>query len=115
VKENISKVDVLIVSLHWGAEYQKEPNTHQRQLARQAVDAGAKIVLGHHPHVTQPVESYGSGLIFYSLGNFVFDQPWSTETKKGQMTKIIFEGKDIKSYELIPIYIHDFCQPQLSQ
>jgi len=115
VKENISKGDVLIVSLHWGAEYQKEPNTHQRQLARQAVDAGAKIVLGHHPHVTQPVESYGSGLIFYSLGNFVFDQPWSTETKKGQMTKIIFEGKDIKSYELIPIYIHDFCQPQLSQ
>lgn len=115
VKENISKVDVLIVSLHWGAEYQKEPNAQQKKLAHEIIDAGAKIIIGHHPHVTQPVESYRSGLIFYSLGNFVFDQPWSEATKQGQITKIIFEGKDVKSYELTPIYIRDFCQPQLSQ
>lgn len=115
VKENISKVNILIVSLHWGTEYQKEPSLQQRKLARELVDAGVKIIIGHHPHVIQPVESYENGLIFYSLGNFVFDQPWSEATKQGQAARIVFEGKNIKSYELIPIYIHDFCQPQLEQ
>lgn len=111
VKENISKTDVLIVSLHWGAEYQKEPEKWQKDLAHQIIDSGVKVIIGHHPHVTQPMETYHNGLIFYSLGNFVFDQPWSEETKKGGIAKIIFEGINIKSSELIPIYIQDFCQP----
>lgn len=106
-------VDILVVSLHWGAEYQKQPTEEQKKLAHQIIDAGAKIILGHHPHVTQPSEKYNGGLIFYSLGNFIFDQPWSEETKKGNLAKIIFEEKNIKSSELIPIYIQDFCQPQL--
>jgi len=107
-------VDILIVSLHWGAEYQKEPSEEQKKLARQIIDAGAKIIIGHHPHVIQPTEEYHNGLIFYSLGNFVFDQPWSEETKKGNIAKIIFAGKNIKSYELIPVYIKDYCQPTLN-
>lgn len=111
IKENVSRADVLIVSLHWGAEYQKEPATWQKELARQIIDAGAKIIVGHHPHVVQPVEEYKNGLIFYSLGNFVFDQPWSEETKKGQIAKITFEGKKINTYEIVPIYIQDYCQP----
>ena len=106
-------VDILIVSLHWGNEYQKQPAKSQVELAHQIIDSGAKIVIGHHPHVTQPVEEYKDGLIFYSLGNFVFDQAWSEETKKGAIAKIIFEGKKIKSYELVPIYIENFCQPRL--
>jgi poly-gamma-glutamate synthesis protein (capsule biosynthesis protein) len=115
VKKNANKVDILIVSLHWGAEYQKEPTSTQRQLARQIIDAGAKVIVGHHPHVTQPTEKYHDGLIFYSLGNFVFDQPWSEETKKGKIAKVIFEGKKIKSFEEIPIYIEDYSQPQIAQ
>lgn len=115
VKENISKVDVLIVSLHWGAEYQKEPGSQQKKLAHELLDAGVKIILGHHPHVTQPTETYGNGLIFYSLGNFIFDQPWSEATKQGQIAKITFEGEKIKSYEVVPIYIQTYCQPQLTQ
>lgn len=106
-------VDILIVSLHWGNEYQKTPTAQQKELAHQIIDAGAKIITGHHPHVTQPTESYHNGLIFYSLGNFVFDQPWSEETKKGNIAKILFEGKEIKSYEIIPVYIQNYCQPQL--
>ncbi len=115
VKETNPKVDILIVSLHWGEEYQKEPTSHQRQLAHQIIDNGAEVIIGHHPHVTQPTEEYHDGLIFYSLGNFVFDQPWSEETKKGKIGKIVFEGKKIKSFEEIPIYIEDFSQPKIVQ
>ena len=108
-------VDILIVSLHWGVEYQKTPTSQQKDLAHQIIEAGAKVILGHHPHVIQPVEEYKSGLIFYSLGNFVFDQFWSEETKKGIVAKIIFAGKEIKSYETLPIYISNDCQPKLLQ
>ncbi len=99
--------------MHWGAEYKKEPALSQKELAHQIIDSGAKIIIGHHPHVTQPTEEYKNGLIFYSLGNFVFDQPWSEETKKGNIAKIIFEGKNIKSFEEIPVYIES-SQPQLT-
>lgn len=107
-------VDILIVSLHWGNEYEKKPQSWQTELAHQIIDSGAKVIIGHHPHVTQPTEEYNGGLIFYSLGNFVFDQPWSEETKKGNIAKIIFEGKNIKSFEEIPVYIIDSSQPQIT-
>jgi poly-gamma-glutamate synthesis protein (capsule biosynthesis protein) len=115
VRENVSQVDILVVSLHWGVEYEKEPRAWQRQLAHEIIDAEAKLVIGHHPHVTQPTEKYKNGLIFYSLGNFVFDQMWSEETKKGKIGKVVFEDKDIKSWEEIPVYIIDYAQPQLVQ
>lgn len=65
--------DLLIVALHWGAEGEARPDPGQRKLAHQLIDAGANAVVGHHPHVLQPVESYGDGLILYSTGNLVFD------------------------------------------
>lgn len=67
-------VDVLIVQYHWGIEYQPEPFETQVFMGHQAIDAGADIVIGHHPHVIQPVETYQKKLIIYSLGNFMFDQ-----------------------------------------
>jgi poly-gamma-glutamate synthesis protein (capsule biosynthesis protein) len=112
--ESSSGVDLLIVSLHWGAEYVKEPFPWQKDLAHQLIDQGVKVVLGHHPHVVQPVEEYKDGLIFYSLGNFVFDQMWSEETRKGQIAEIVFEEKEIKSYKLFPVYIEDYCQPTIA-
>lgn len=79
--------DVVIVSLHWGREYAIEPTSDQRKLAKEAVAAGADLIIGHHPHVLQPVEvieqeSGRNALIAYSLGNFVFDSrhPKSRET-----------------------------------
>jgi poly-gamma-glutamate synthesis protein (capsule biosynthesis protein) len=65
--------DVVIVSMHWGGEYQDAVSDEQRQLARAAVDAGAHLVLGHGPHVLQGWERIGKSLVVYSLGNFVFD------------------------------------------
>jgi poly-gamma-glutamate synthesis protein (capsule biosynthesis protein) len=59
--------------LHFGIEYTDAPQPSQQQLARAAIDAGALLVLGHHPHTLQGWERYGDGLIVYSLGNFVFD------------------------------------------
>jgi len=67
------QADVVIVMLHSGYEGVIEPNAIQRQAAHAAIDAGAALVIGTHPHVLQPVELYNGGLIAYSLGNFVFD------------------------------------------
>lgn len=67
------RADHVIVSFHFGDEYRDAPNALQVSLARAAIDAGASVVLGHHPHVLQGIETYRGGVIAYSLGNFVFD------------------------------------------
>jgi poly-gamma-glutamate synthesis protein (capsule biosynthesis protein) len=70
-----SEVDYLVVSLHMGTEMASRSAEGQQQKARAAIDAGADLVVGHHPHVPQEVERYGDGFIAYSLGDFVFDHP----------------------------------------
>ncbi len=82
------KVDVIVASFHFGDEYQTKSNTRQQTLARRAVDAGANLVIGHHPHVRQEIEKYRNGLIAYSLGNFVFDQYFSEETMTGMALEV---------------------------
>ena len=67
------QADVVVVSMHTGAEYQETPTDLQVAAAHAAVDAGASLVLGSHPHVLQGIERYKGGLIAYSLGNFLFD------------------------------------------
>jgi len=64
--------EVIVAAMHFGEEYWYKPNKYQKQIARAAIDAGANIVWGHHPHVLQPVEEYNGGIIYYSLGNFAF-------------------------------------------
>ena len=64
--------ELVIVAAHWGSEGSYRCNDEQRSLAHAAVDAGADIVWGSHPHVLQGIETYGDGIIFYSLGNFSF-------------------------------------------
>jgi len=111
VKENINKVDVLVVSLHWGEEYKTKPAKWQVDLAHQLIDLGVRVILGHHSHWIGEIEKYNNGLIFYSLGNFVFDQMWSQETRKGLVVKIIFEGKETKDYQTFQVLISDYSQP----
>lgn len=67
-----SQVDLVVVSFHWGAELRKDPKEYQVELAHAAIDAGADLIVGHHPHVVQSVEVYKAKPIFYSLGNFIF-------------------------------------------
>lgn len=89
------EVDVAIVSFHWGDEYQTRSNAEQERIARKLVDAGADLVVGHHPHVIQEVERYGGGWIFYSLGNFVFDQYFSPETMEGMVVKVFVSDRKV--------------------
>jgi poly-gamma-glutamate synthesis protein (capsule biosynthesis protein) len=67
------KCDTLIVSFHWGVEYMKRPTERQRRLAHLCVDHGADLILGHHPHVLQPIETYKNRPIIYSMGAFLWD------------------------------------------
>lgn len=100
-----SRADVIFVSMHAGVEYQKQPNAEQRRFAHAAIDAGANVVIGAHPHVTQPVESYREGVIFYSLGNLVFDQFQREETQHGLIADLCFAGAKLSSYSAIPVDI----------
>ncbi len=68
-----SQVDLVLTFMHWGEEYLTHPNARQKNLARKMIDAGADVVIGGHPHVTEGSETYKGKLIVYSLGNFVFD------------------------------------------
>jgi len=78
-----NEVDFVVVSIHWGAEYKHQPLQRKEYLAHLFVDSGADLVIGHHPHVVQTMEIYKDAPIFYSLGNFVFDQYWSLDTQEG--------------------------------
>ena len=114
IKEAAKKVDALVVSLHFGEEYQKTQNERQKYLGHMAIDNGAKIVVGHHPHVTQDMEDYKGGLIAYSLGNFIFDQSFSEETMKGAALEIkLREGGMIESSGIKTIQLNEFYQPEL--
>lgn len=114
VKNAKPNVDVLIVSMHSGTEYITEkPNSRQTAFAHAAIDAGADLVIGHHPHVLQPMEIYKDKFIFYSLGNFVFDQPWP-DTKESAILKmtITLDDAGLKfKPSILPLIIQNF-QPQ---
>jgi poly-gamma-glutamate capsule biosynthesis protein CapA/YwtB (metallophosphatase superfamily) len=75
--------DVVIVSIHWGGEYQAAPGPRQRAVARALADAGAGLIVGHGPHVPQRIEWVGETLVAYSLGNFLFDQPYPADCRWG--------------------------------
>ncbi|MHB1043104.1 MAG: CapA family protein [Eubacteriales bacterium] len=112
VRETKGKAGFVVVSMHAGTEYAEEPDQTQVQFARRAVDAGADLVLGHHPHVIQRVEQYKGKYIFYSLGNFVFDQKWSRATREGLAVKFFIGAGGVEKVEFLPVYINDRCQPQ---
>ncbi len=119
MKKNVSAlkkanlVDYIIVSMHSGVEYVKTPNDIQVKFARSAIDAGANLVMGHHPHVTQTKETYKNGYIIYSLGNFVFDQMWSEETRMGEIFKCTLDNGEIKDIEFMKTKIYDYNQPRV--
>lgn len=92
----------IIVMPHWGEEYEHRSNAAQQEAARAFIDAGADMVIGAHPHVVQEVEVYKEKPIFYSLGNFLFDQNFSWGTTHGLLLSVDFE--DARTHmSLIPI------------
>lgn len=102
--------DYVIVHVHWGNEYQKLPSADQQKMGRQIIDAGADVVIGHHPHVIEPAEIYKGKAIFYSLGNFVFDQ-YMPGTKEGVGVGVI-QQDDLMRFTVFPFDIIEY-QPQL--
>ncbi len=96
------RVDVLIVSLHWGTEYKNAPSRKQREEAHQIIDWGADLIIGHHPHVMQGIELYKRKLIAYSLGNFVFDQK-GNGTDRSFILSCKFRKNVLYSAEIIPL------------
>lgn len=115
VKETKKDVDVVIVSLHWGGEYETSPRPSMKETARALIDAGADIVVGHHPHVVQPVEEYHGGWIVYSLGNFVFDQTFSDATMQGLMVRATIERHAVVQLEEVPFKISSTFQPYIPE
>ncbi|MDD4938021.1 MAG: CapA family protein [Candidatus Shapirobacteria bacterium] len=114
IKKYNSQVDWLILSLHWGNEYLSIPEEWRVDLAHQFIDAGADIIHGHHPHVLQPSEIYQGKPIYYSLGNFIFDQNWSVETSISQIIDITVTKNEIIKTASIPLIIKYNSQPQPS-
>jgi len=99
------QADLVVLSLHWGFEYNKRPTESQRQLAYELVDAGVGLIIGHHPHVYQGIERYGEGVIAYSLGNFIFDQNQSLETRQGLVLSAIADDKGLQEVRVRPVFI----------
>lgn len=112
IRDADREVDTLIVAVHWGQEYQSVANTFQRENARKLIDAGADVVVGHHPHWVQDYEYIDGKPVYYSLGNFVFDQMWSEETKKGMAVRLTFKGQSLQAEEFLPIYMREWAQPE---
>ena len=119
VREDVGRLrpaaDVVIVSFHWGREKRSEPEPYQRRLGRAAVEAGAGLVVGHHPHVIQGLERYGGGLIAYSLGNFVFGGKWRPDDTDSILLKVRLTPAGVGGYQVVPItlglYPHAPFQP----
>jgi poly-gamma-glutamate synthesis protein (capsule biosynthesis protein) len=105
--------DVVIPFFHWGIEYTKDPTKHQQDVARAAIDAGADMVLGSHPHWIQGIETYKGRLLIYCLGNFIFDQDWSVPTLEGCMLHLYWRGTALVGVRFVPYRIMDRCQPNL--
>ncbi len=101
VAEATAHSDITIASFHWGDEYEPQPNAYQRRIAELAISSGADIIVGHHPHVAQPLERLGDAWVAWSLGNFVFDQYFSPETMQGRVLEVTIERGAIKDARLL--------------
>jgi poly-gamma-glutamate synthesis protein (capsule biosynthesis protein) len=106
IKKAAKKAKFVVVSFHWGDEYKGTANSRQRELAHAAIDAGADLILGHHPHVLEGLEIYKDRLIAYSLGDFVWDH-YSQETGETVILRVAIPGKGLPSVEVIPIYLDE--------
>ncbi len=108
IKEDIEKlrdkVDLLIVSLHWGVEYVYEVLPEQVDFAHRVIDLGADIIIGHHPHRMKGIEIYKGKPIIYSLGNLISDQN-DPRNQEGFIIEMDFRGNRLESFSAIPFVI----------
>jgi poly-gamma-glutamate synthesis protein (capsule biosynthesis protein) len=118
ISESRPKVDVLIISVHWGDEYVAIPQIapgvapdNPIEIGHLFIDSGADLVIGNHPHWVQGVELYKDKLITYAHGNFIFDQTWSEETQEGVVGTYTFYGESLVNASYKPIVVDKSYQP----
>ncbi len=113
VRQARAKADVVAVSLHWGVEMKPFPEKWQRAMAHRIIDAGADVIIGHHPHVLQGVERYKGKIILYSLGNFVFDS--SPTSWQSAIAFIAFDPLSRNlSLKMLPVRLYDYGRVALA-
>ncbi len=116
IRKTIGKAKVscgiVVVMFHWGSEYRSQPDQRQIYLSHFTLDAGADLIVSNHPHWVQPVELYKGKLIMYAHGNFIFDQMWSEETKRGVVGYYTFYDDTLIDATYVPIKIFDYGQPR---
>lgn len=107
-------VDHVIVLIHWGVETTTAPVAYQSELADLMISSGADLIVGHHPHRLQPVETVGRALVAWSLGNFVFTSP-SAAGADSAILKVTLDRESIVSHEMIDVTIGAGGRPALDQ
>ena len=113
------QADIVVVQFHWGKEYERQPMADPHVptpddpvvIGHDAIDWGADIVIGNHPHWYQGIEIYHGKLITYAHGNFVFDQMWSEETREGVIGTYTFNGAQLVAATWKAYRIYDYGQP----
>jgi poly-gamma-glutamate capsule biosynthesis protein CapA/YwtB (metallophosphatase superfamily) len=125
VRRYRDQVDHLVVSLHWGVEYSEYPTPDQVTLGRKIIDAGARIIVGHHPHILQGYERYNGAYIFYSLGNFCdADVYWEGDDKTYQANLKVADRETVMvvaeltktgigKIDCMPLWLNDQGQPEM--
>ena len=98
-----AQVDLVVVLPHWGTQYTYEPEEDQRIVGRAMIDAGADLVVGGHPHWVQGVELYAGAMIVHSLGNYVFDMDFMSETMEGAILDVTLWDGEVKAATFAPI------------
>ena len=110
VRAAYKQADIVIVSVHWGVEQSYTPTARQKHDARALIDAGADVVLSHHPHVMQGIDTYKGKLIAYSLGNFLF--PYKTVAgRKSFILRFEYGRKGVANITAVPVYLGEWGRP----
>ena len=100
IRESKEECDFLAVYVHWGIEREEYPEEYQNVIAKHCVEAGADVIIGAHPHVLQGIEFIEGKPIFYSLGNYIFNN----STPKTMLVKVLIKSDDTVEYSLIPAF-----------
>jgi poly-gamma-glutamate synthesis protein (capsule biosynthesis protein) len=113
IREAHKQADIVVVNFHFGEEYNLTHSLRQEKLAHAAADAGADIIIGHHPHWLQDIEVYNGSIIDYSLGNFIFDQ-MGLHSREGAILSVEIDPKtkQIQKYSLDKVFISNDYQPR---
>lgn len=111
VRKARAQADIVVVSVHWGDEFIQKPSPEEIDLAHAVIDAGAQLIVGHHPHVLRGIERYGNGCIVYSLGNFVCDMVWDETLRATAIFQCTLTRDGIRDIAVVPARINDRFQP----